>query len=74
MREQILYRIQKNFPLTIRPFKEIAEELGTQEGRSFKNNSRRKNNKVIRQTSAIFDTKTGIYLIISCFLKSKNKI
>lgn len=67
MREQILYRIQKNFPLTIRPFKEIAEELDTQEEEVLKIIQEEKNNKVIRQTSAIFDTKTGIYLIISCF-------
>lgn len=57
MREQILYRIQKNFPLTIRPFKEIAEELGTQEEEVLKIIQEEKNNKVIRQTSAIFDTK-----------------
>jgi DNA-binding Lrp family transcriptional regulator len=57
LREQILYRIQKNFPLTIRPFKEIAEELGTQEEEVLKIIQEEKNNKVIRQTSAIFDTK-----------------
>ena len=31
MKDQILYRIQKNFPLTIRPFEEIAKELNTTE-------------------------------------------
>ena len=31
MKDQILYKIQKDFPLTIRPFKKIAEELDMSE-------------------------------------------
>ncbi|MBP7742399.1 MAG: Lrp/AsnC family transcriptional regulator [Aliarcobacter sp.] len=57
MKDQILYRIQKNFPLTIRPFEEIAKELNTSEDEVIKILQNEKENKIIRQTSAIFDTK-----------------
>ena len=57
MKDQILYRIQKNFPLTIRPFEEIAKELNTTEDEVLRILKEEKENKIIRQTSAIFDTK-----------------
>ncbi|WP_368028767.1 Lrp/AsnC family transcriptional regulator [Arcobacter sp. s6] len=57
MKDQILYRIQKNFPLTIRPFEDIAKELNTTEDEVLRILQEEKENKIIRQTSAIFDTK-----------------
>jgi DNA-binding Lrp family transcriptional regulator len=57
MKDQILYKIQKDFPLTIRPFKKIAEELDMSENEVLEIIKKEKENKIIRQTSAIFDTK-----------------
>ncbi|MDY0052983.1 MAG: Lrp/AsnC family transcriptional regulator [Aliarcobacter sp.] len=57
MKDQILYRIQKNFPLTIRLFEDIAKELKTTEDEVLRILQEEKENKIIRQTSAIFDTK-----------------
>ena len=57
LKNEILLRIQRNFPLVAKPFEAIAQELGTtsQEVLSILNEA--KNEKIIRQTSAIFDTK-----------------
>ncbi len=57
MRDEILYRVQKNFPLTKKPFKYIAKELNTTEENVLKILKKEKDNNIIRQTSAIFDTK-----------------
>lgn len=57
MKDQILYRIQKNFPLIKRPFEQIAKELEISEDDVLKILKEQKENKIIRQTSAIFDTK-----------------
>ncbi len=57
MRNEILYRIQKNFPLTKRPFFKIAQELNISEEEVLKILQDEKKNNIIRQTSAILDTK-----------------
>jgi len=58
MIEEILLRIQKNFPLTPKPFEAIAKELGMQESEVISIIQEQKDEKIIRQTSAIFDTKS----------------
>jgi len=57
MTEEILSRIQKRFPLVAKPFAVIAEELGMQEDEVVAILQKQKSDRVIRQTSAIFDTK-----------------
>ncbi len=58
MVNDILSIIQKNFPLTAKPFLEIAKQLGITEGEVLSILQKEKDNKIIRQTSAIFDTKS----------------
>ncbi len=58
MKSELLSIIQKNFPLTSRPFRTIAEELGSDEETIIKLLSEEKKNKIIRQISPIFDTKS----------------
>ena len=54
---EILSIIQKSFPLVKKPFLEIASKFGISEDEVLKILQEEKANKVIRQTSAIFDTK-----------------
>jgi DNA-binding Lrp family transcriptional regulator len=61
MKDEILYRVQKSFPLVIRPFLQIAKELNTSEDKVIKILQEEKENNIIRQTSAIFDTKKLAY-------------
>ncbi|WP_456381234.1 siroheme decarboxylase subunit alpha [Hydrogenimonas sp.] len=58
MEKEFLTRIQKGFPIAERPFAELAEELGSSEEELLDLYRRLKEEKVIRQTSAIFDTKS----------------
>ena len=57
MEEELLYKMQHSFPLTNRPFKVLADELGTTEESVIDTVKRLKDDGIIRQTSAIFDTK-----------------
>ena len=57
MKQEILSRIQKKFPLVAKPFKVIADELDMSEDEVLKILQAEKKEKIIRQTSAIFDTK-----------------
>jgi DNA-binding Lrp family transcriptional regulator len=57
MNSKLLSIIQKNFPLSPRPFAVIAKELGTDEAHIIKEIIKEKENKIIRQISPIFDTK-----------------
>ena len=57
MKQEILSRIQKKFPLVPKPFEAIANELGMTEAEVLSILQEEKANKIIRQTSAIFDTK-----------------
>jgi DNA-binding Lrp family transcriptional regulator len=58
MRDEILSIIQKKFPLTEKPFLEIAKELNMSEDEVLNIIQSAKDEKIIRQTSAIFDTKS----------------
>ncbi len=57
MKQEILSRIQKKFPLVANPFQVIAEELGIDETEVLDILAKEKESGIIRQTSAIFDTK-----------------
>ncbi len=57
MEKEILLRVQKNFPLVPKPFEAIANELGMKEEEVLSILKKQKDDKIIRQTSAIFDTK-----------------
>ncbi|MEA2019115.1 MAG: Lrp/AsnC family transcriptional regulator [Campylobacterota bacterium] len=58
MTKEILFRVQKNFPLTAKPFEAIAKELDITEDEVISIIQQQKDEKIIRQTSAIFDTKS----------------
>jgi DNA-binding Lrp family transcriptional regulator len=75
MRNKILSRIQKNFPLVQKPFKVIANELGISEDIVLDILQKEKKNGIIRQTSAIFDTKRlGYKSSLIAFKISDDKI
>ncbi|MEA1891686.1 MAG: Lrp/AsnC family transcriptional regulator [Campylobacterota bacterium] len=57
MKDEILSRIQKKFPLVPKPFEAIADELGISEDEVLAIVQQEKKDGIIRQTSAIFDTK-----------------
>lgn len=57
MKNEILSRIQKKFPLVAKPFKAIADELDITENEVLSILQKEKKDGIIRQTSAIFDTK-----------------
>jgi len=57
MKQEILSRIQKKFPLVAKPFAVIADELSITEDEVLKILQEEKKANIIRQTSAIFDTK-----------------
>ncbi len=58
MREDLLTLIQKEFPIKERPFKTLAEKLNSTEEEVLNLYKNLKDEKIIRQTSAIFDTKS----------------
>ena len=75
MTQEILSRIQKNFPLTAQPFKAIADELGMSEDEVISVLQEEKKKNIIRQTSAIFDTKRlGYTSSLVAFKIAKDKI
>jgi DNA-binding Lrp family transcriptional regulator len=57
MENELLYEMQNAFPMSQRPFKAVAEKLGTTEEEILAMVRKLKEEKIIRQTSAIFDTK-----------------
>ncbi len=57
MRDELLYKMQHDFPLTQRPFATIAEKICSNEAEVIDEVRRLKEEGIIRQTSAIFDTK-----------------
>lgn len=62
MKDEILSRIQKKFPLVAKPFKVIADELNMSEDEVLEILQEQKKANIIRQTSAIFDTKRLGYI------------
>lgn len=57
MENELLFQMQNAFPMTQRPFKILAKELDTTEDEILSAVQKLKDEKIIRQTSAIFDTK-----------------
>ena len=57
MQDELLYQMQNAFPMTQRPFEEIAHALNATEEEVISTVQKLKDEKIIRQTSAIFDTK-----------------
>jgi len=75
MRDKILYELQKNFPLTKRPFEDIAKRLEISEDEVLSIVKKEKDDGIIRQTSAIFDTKRlGYNSSLVAFEVDKNDI
>ncbi len=62
MKQEILSRIQKSFPLVIKPFLVLAQDLGIDEDEVLAILNNEKESRIIRQTSAIFDTKRLGYI------------
>jgi DNA-binding Lrp family transcriptional regulator len=57
MKSELLYMIQNDFPLAIRPFKVLADRLGIDESSVISILQEEKEKKIIRQISPIYDTK-----------------
>ncbi len=57
MKDKILYELQKDFPLSKRPFKVLAQKFDISEDDIIQIIQKEKDNQIIRQISAIFDTK-----------------
>ena len=75
MKNEILSRIQKKFPLVAKPFEVIANELGISENEVLTILQKEKSDGIIRQTSAIFDTKRlGYKSSLVAFKVSQEKI
>ena len=54
---ELLFQMQNSFPLSQKPFEEIAKTLNISENEVLSMIQKLKDTKIIRQTSAIFDTK-----------------
>ncbi|RLA62693.1 MAG: Lrp/AsnC family transcriptional regulator [Epsilonproteobacteria bacterium] len=75
MENELLYQMQHAFPLTQRPFKEIAHTLNSTEEAIITMVQKLKDKNIIRQTSAIFDTKRlGYKSSLVAFKVSEDKI
>ena len=75
MENELLYEMQNAFPLTEKPFKALAEKLGTSEEEILTKVQKLKEEKIIRQTSAIFDTKRlGYRSSLVAFKVAEDKI
>jgi DNA-binding Lrp family transcriptional regulator len=57
LKDELLYQMQNAFPMTRKPFEEIAKALESTEETVIQTVQKLKDEKIIRQTSAIFDTK-----------------
>src|SRR4051812_34143132 len=66
---QLLDAIQQELPLVARPFEEIARRIGSDEQSVIERLRALKTNRVVRQISAIFDSRTLGYT--SCLVAAK---
>jgi DNA-binding Lrp family transcriptional regulator len=57
MQDELLYQMQNSFPMTEKPFHELAKQLDCTPEEVIDLVQKLKDDKIIRQTSAIFDTK-----------------
>ena len=75
MQDELLYRMQHNFPVIDKPFHVLAHELNTSPQKVMETVRKLKEEKIIRQTSAIFDTKRlGYRSSLVAFKVAKEKI
>ena len=75
MENELLFEMQNAFPMTQRPFKEVAEKLNSTEEEVLTLVQKLKEDKIIRQTSAIFDTKRlGYKSSLVAFKVAEDKI
>ena len=75
MENELLFQMQNAFPMIQRPFEVIAKELDTTEKEILSMVQKLKEEKIIRQTSAIFDTKRlGYKSSLVAFKVSEDKI
>ncbi|HHO65789.1 MAG TPA: Lrp/AsnC family transcriptional regulator, partial [Epsilonproteobacteria bacterium] len=75
MQDELLYQMQHAFPLSQRPFQDLAQTLGSSEAKVIDTVRRLKEEGIIRQTSAIFDTKRlGYKSSLVAFKVSQEKI
>ncbi|MRJ03269.1 MAG: Lrp/AsnC family transcriptional regulator [Epsilonproteobacteria bacterium] len=58
MEQELLTRIQREFPIEEYPFRRLASQLGVEEDEVLQEYRRLKEERIIRETSAIFDTKS----------------
>jgi len=75
LKQELLSIIQKSFPLTKYPYKEIAQKLEVSEDEVLETLKDEKQNSIIRQISPIFDTKRlGYSSSLIAFKVANNKI
>ena len=75
MENELLFQMQNAFPMTQRPFEILAKELDTTEDEILSMVQKLKDEKIIRQTSAIFDTKRlGYKSSLVAFKVAENKV
>jgi len=75
MENELLFEMQNAFPMTKQPFKEVAEKLNVTEEEVLTLVQNLKDEKIIRQTSAIFDTKRlGYKSSLVAFKVAEHKI
>ena len=75
MENELLFEMQNAFPMAERPFKAVAEKLNSTEEEVLSLVQKLKDEKIIRQTSAIFDTKRlGYKSSLVAFKVSEDKI
>jgi len=75
MQNELLYEMQNAFPMTERPFKMVADKLNSTEEEVLALVRQLKDEKIIRQTSAIFDTKRlGYKSSLVAFKVAEDKI
>jgi DNA-binding Lrp family transcriptional regulator len=55
--KELLYKMQSEFPLVPKPFQELAKSFNVSEELVLNRVKELKDKKILRQTSAIFDTK-----------------
>jgi DNA-binding Lrp family transcriptional regulator len=75
MQDELLYQMQNAFPMSARPFDILAKELNSSTNDIISIVKQLKDEKIIRQTSAIFDTKRlGYKSSLVAFKVDKNNI
>ncbi len=75
LKNELLYKMQSSFPLTQRPFLELAKQFNTSEDEILKLVKELKKGGTLRQTSAIFDTKRlGYKSSLVAFKVAEDKI